>query len=694
MDKENENTKILEIDLSFIKEELSLTNKPVNLSQLTKKLAYKKNASQLKQEVKKYDPNCKYEVGDLIYKDYDEQLMVSSKGAEYFKGAVVLKVVRKTPYDSFNCEMIEVDYTAGGIFRKHIDYMKKTKTQILLPCDSGHKGLSPEILNKEEDPRLHQIPMTEKDLKTLEKNLKTAISHSDTFFNWNAFWQLEEKRIKVPQEKIEEIKDYFYETKKSAFTENLVKKFFGLQPSNELFDLTCFNLSFTLEKEYKKNFILVSPLNRGKFFLKDILDSFSKNLAISAQKAKLPDLSTLEKEEKTNRKQDFPLKIYLTWREIVSGGLIVPKNLNKELSYAREYVFTDIESKKDYTVYYYPSLCAFLGLDEFYESNNVFQGASLTLEKRGVINFNFWLKKSKKKLSVSKISYNPTKDEFSAIKEEIFTFAHPNKVIHLENETLRKLFTLYSKADDLDLRELLILIFKNFGLEEDNFSLHYLRAFHLVDILRHTTQEDVEKALLSCHEFNKSEKKKGIFFYPKKTKTEEEIKAEKLVEIKQEEKIEKPKTEETLEIGAIEEGPPPEVEKKEEVVEEEKRKEPEVKAPVEIEKEIPTKQKKERKQKRKGVKFEKEIVPQRRKSGKKIIEEKIELEESEYEALLAVKAKEKEESLDEKKSIKKKKEKKEYKTSIPSQPAFSIFGDKLKSALDQKNKEKKKNKPK
>ncbi|MDH5386411.1 MAG: hypothetical protein OEY18_17055, partial [Candidatus Aminicenantes bacterium] len=190
MNKENEHTKITESDLEFLKKELSQASHAFTLLELSEKLAFKKISSQLQQEVNIYDPFCKYEVGALIYKEYDEPLTVSSKGVEHFKGSVVFKVMNKTAYENFNCEMLEVGYTGGGTFRKHIDYMKKTNTHVLLPSNCDNKGLKPQILKEEEDPRLDQVPMMDKDLKCLERNLGRALSKSEVFFNWNAFWQL------------------------------------------------------------------------------------------------------------------------------------------------------------------------------------------------------------------------------------------------------------------------------------------------------------------------------------------------------------------------------------------------------------------------------------------------------------------------------------------------------------------------
>lgn len=683
MDKENENTKIIKKDLLFIEKEFSQTEKPLSLNELTKKLIYKKTSSQLAQQVKKYDPYCNYEVGDLIYKKYDEPLMVSSKGVEFFEGRVVLKIVNKIDYKNFNCEMLEVDYSGGGPFRKHIDYMKKTKTQVLLPSNIDRKAQAPETMEKEEDPRFDELPMTDKDIKKLEKNLKSALSKSPQFFNWNDYWQLKEKKTTIEEEKIKEIEKHLLETKQSAETEELVTQFFGLKPSQDKFLLFCLSLNDILEKKYKKIFIYVSSHNWGKWDLRQTLNSFLEDSPLSAPKAKLPHF---EHEKKTTSVREYPLKIYLTWREILSGGLKISKSYNKELSKSREYIFTDTEGEKDYTVYYYPSSNFFLGLKDFYESNNVPQGASLTLEKDNSSHFCFWLKRSKKKLSVAKITYNPGEDIFSDSGEEVFTFSLPNKIIHLERETLKKLFSLYNQRNDLGLQELLILIFKNFGLGEDRFSLHYLRAYHLVDILRQTTEEDVETTLLNSSEFIKSEKKKGIFFYQEKVKVEAPLEIPS--EAEPEEKIEE----------VPPEAPPEEIvppafkeERKEEVRVEApaEAQKIEIKEPSEVEKPLPPKREKELKKRRPKITAEGEKVFRRRKGEKRLIEERIELEESEQEALIALKAKEKKEE-EERLEPRPKEKKKEYKPFVSEEPVFGIFAEKLKTALDKKKKEKKK----
>ncbi len=688
---EKETMQITKENIEFIEKELSHTSKPLSLQEVTKKLAYKKSSGQMSQEVMMYDPECKYEVGDLIYKEYDEPLTVSSKGMESYKGAVVLRVVGKTDYKDFNCEMLEVDYSGGGLFRKYIDYMKKTKTQVLLPSYIESKAKALKKIDKKEDPRLTALPMTDRDLKTLEKNLSKALSKSPKFFNWNDYWQLSEKQVEIKDKKIDEIKAFIEETKLSAATPELVEKFFNIKSTDELFDLHCMSLTYVLEKNYKKDFIFVSPLNWGKWHLKKTLQSFSQGLPFSAPKAKVPP-AVEEAKEEIPHPSEAPIKIYLGWREILSGGIKIPKFLTKEFSRAREYVFTDIEGEKDYTVYYYPSSSFILGLKEFYEIHNVPQGASLTLERKGLNQFNFWLKKSKKKISVLKITYDPKKDTLSQSGEELFTFSIPNKIIHLERETLEKLLSLYKDRKKLELPELLAFIFKNFGLERNKCSLHYLRAYHLVDVLKRTTQEEVEKSLLTTPEFFQSEKNAGIFFYREKIEEEEkpEVPLEALPEVPEEERIEEaPAVRPPLEAPG-EEIPPPQVEA-------ERKEEIRVEAPptaVEIEiegeeAEKPSLAKKEKISRKKKMRMEAERERRARRGVKRIIEEKIEVEESELEALLAVKEKEKREVEVEKPAAPPKEKERKVKPAVSEEPVFGLFAEKLKTALDKKGEEKK-----
>ncbi len=212
MDKDNNLTQVTEENLAYVEKELEQTSRPLTLAEIAQKLAFQKTANQRVQDVLKYDPAWKYEIGDQIYREYDEALTVSSKTVEHFKGAVVLKVLNKLYYKDFQCEMLEVDYTGGGLFRKYIDYMKKTKTQVLLPSNCEGKGLAPEKMDSAEDPRLSELPMTDRDMKTLEKNLHASLSKSARFFSWNDHWQLSKNQVAIPEEKIKAIEKHIQET--------------------------------------------------------------------------------------------------------------------------------------------------------------------------------------------------------------------------------------------------------------------------------------------------------------------------------------------------------------------------------------------------------------------------------------------------------------------------------------------------
>jgi hypothetical protein len=650
MDKDNLLVQVTPNDLVYIEKELAASRKPATTRELAGKLAYLKTAGERTRDVKIYDPACDYEVGDTIYREYDEELTIGSKVHEHFTGAIVLTIVHKVFYKDFGCAMLEVDYTGGGTFRKYIDYMKKVKTQVLLPANEGGTNRSPKIMPHAEDPRLTELPMTERDLKSLERQLKTSLAKSPVFFVWGEWWQLTASQPAISEDKIREIEADLSAAKTSAATTDLIRKYFGLEPSSDLFDLYGLALNHLLDSKYKKDFILVQPVGWGKWMLKSVLTAMPVGLPLSAEATVLPAFEQSEIIPITPF-HDFPLKVYLGWREILSGGVKIPKGFNKELSNAREYIFTDADEKRNYTVYFFPLQGFFLGLKDFFETAAIPQGTSMTLEKGGPVQFNFWLKKSKKKIQVAKMSYDVKSDSFAEAGETA-TLAMPNKIIYLERDQLQKLTLLTPQREGQDLKSLLILIFKNFSLQSANFSLHYLRAYHLLDVIRRTTQEDVEFTLLNTPEFEKSDKKKGIFYFheiPSDLPIEEEpvpaAAAEGAVETPGE-----PVTEEFLEheFTIIEQAPPTPpptapaakaaeaaalaaAEAELEAFEEEKKPKSDKEPTGALKKE------KEKEKEKKKLKIESDRRPKTRKSERRVKEEEIQEEESEREALFAEK---------------------------------------------------------
>lgn len=679
-------TEIKESDLLFLEKELERDKKPFSLEEMAERLVFMKTADQREQVVYHYDPTCRYEVGDLIYKEYDEQLPIGNKQTEYFQGAVVLKVIKKTYFSSYNCEILELDYAGGGPFRRYIDYMRKKNSPVLLPSNVGGEGKRPEIIRADEDPRQTTLPVTEKDLKAIIRNLKTAFLKSPKFFSWNDRWQLVANQMIISEEKVKEIENYLREIGKSLSTEEIVRRFFQLEPSHALFELHCLSLNYVLEKKYKKEFILVSVEGWGKWLLKSILNSWLEGLPLAVEPAKLPELVAKEKPQ-LSLCHEFPYKTYLTWREILSGAVRIPRSLHRELGSSREFLFIDPEEGKSFIAYFYPQLSLFFGFKEYFEENAIPQGTSLTLERKGPELFHCRIKRGKKRIVAIKLSYDPKSDKLIDLGEELSTLTTPNKILYLEKETLHKLFSLYSQRDELDLHGLLALVFKIFGEGHTAFSLHYLRAYHLVDILKPTTPEDIETIILNSPEFTASEKGKGIFIYREPIAPSAEIIVLPPVvpPITQSPSTETPASLEQEKIEAPEISP--------------MRTEAESGLPAaarEVEPEPPRIEiipsaAREKVIKKPKIRPEMERLPRSRKSERKVIEERIEFEESEQEALIAIKAKEDvftEERAAE--GAKTEKTPEEIKPPVISEkPSFSLFAEKLKSALQKKETNKK-----
>jgi hypothetical protein len=623
--------KITQEDLLFLENLLKKEKIPLSLEELTLKLAFHKTISERTKPIKIYNPYSDYEVGDLIYKHYDEPLKTSSRGIEHFKGGVVLEVVNKIPFPKLNCEMLEVDYRGGGIFRKYTDYMKKTKTQILIPCNIDGRSDPIEFLSKEKDPRREELPLKKNELKLLESKLKSALFKSEKFYNWTNYWYLSETRGEINEQEISQIEQFLKENKNSITTQELIQKYFSNSQANP--EILYLELNYILEHKYKKKFILVSPHNWGKWNLKENLEDLKNKIPLSAPRAKVLEKEIDKKEVQEKRKElglerekSFPCKLYLTWREILSGGIRIPYELQKYFNHYREYLFKNKEDGKEYLVYYYPEYGFLLGFKNVFEEHKVIQGSTLNIDYEKDNKFSFFIKKSKKKFTLLKKVYNWDNDRIFTIREEITSFCTVNKIIYLGEEIFEKLNRLYEERENLNLQQLLHIVFKTFGLERENYKLHYLRAYHIIELLRNTDLEQVEAILYTFPEFYSSEKEEGIFYLDLKKIISEEKPEEKKEEELAEEKIEKemrvvekiPELERKEEIykSYIASTPPPSEEKAGEV---EERKADPIKRKV---------------KKIKKVGIDKEISTKAAKRAKKLIEERIEWEESKKEVAL------------------------------------------------------------
>ena len=90
-------TTVSDEDLALVEQELGRTPQPRSTHRTSPgSWPSRRRPTERTQDVKKYDPYARYEVGDFIEKDYDEPLTVGSKSVEHFEGRVILKVVAKT----------------------------------------------------------------------------------------------------------------------------------------------------------------------------------------------------------------------------------------------------------------------------------------------------------------------------------------------------------------------------------------------------------------------------------------------------------------------------------------------------------------------------------------------------------------------------------------------------------------------
>ncbi|MCK7489626.1 MAG: hypothetical protein MZU79_04830 [Anaerotruncus sp.] len=225
--------------------------------------------------------------------------------------------------------------------------------------------------------------------------------------------------------------------------------------------------------------------------------------------------------------QDFPIKIYLTWREILSGGIKVPRSLAKELSHAREYTFTDPDENKPYTRLLLPEPELLprppglllpaqhpAGVQPDARAHRPRPPSSSgSRSRRRRCPSSGWATTPRRTSSSTRArrstpSPSPTRSSTSSARRWPACCPSPR--------CARATTSATSSSP----------IYGDPGLATSAHTLHFLRAYHLIDIVRQTTQEDVEFTLLNSPEFTKSDKKKGVFTYHEPYIPEEESPSE------------------------------------------------------------------------------------------------------------------------------------------------------------------------
>lgn len=666
---------INEKDIEWIKTLIKEHRSPVTLEEISTQLARKKSALTQGKKVKIFNPELDYEVGDLIYKYYDEDLKFSKEKIEHFKGGVVLRIIGKEKRPE-GFSILRVTYDGTGLFKQYIDFLERTSSHLLVPC--GFSGKSEPVEYLEDEELLMDAPLDQNYVKKLSKIVEEVLRKSNEFIHWNSYFYLKEllENVEDAEEKVEE---HLKEKGDFETTYNLVERLYSVKFTDQRFYSWCISLNCALEAKGKSKIVKISNHDWGKWGLRSFFTSLKENLPIAEKPIKIGRLQRNRKDVirliwnfyAEERKEKTPhLRFYLTWREIFSGALRIPREFQSVFGEEREIILTDPEKRKNYNVFYYPEDVFLLGLGEIYQSYNPIQGSLFFLQKEDFNKYVFSFRKAKKVITAFKCEYNREQRKIIFTGQPVETHTEVNKAILISKDELSKITSLWEEGTRAEtLNDLLHFVFLNFGSPDENYKIYILKAYHIAAMFKNVRKDDFETVLFGKPEFFYSEEEKG-YFYLDLTKigmgeVEKEVELpQEEIETFEEEFIERSEEQAEQFIPLEEAVEEPEVEEEEKL----EFREEQV-SPSESELEIYRKFKEEHKKtKIKG-----------KKGGRKIIEERIRLEESEKEAEIYIK-----ETIEERESAKGEEKEEIAKTALKETPKVGIFGAKLSKILSEK----------
>ena len=527
------NLSIEKDDIDFIKDYLKEKNNPVGLDDAVYQLALYKTKDLRKNRVLVYNPNCEYQIGDLIYKEYPGKIPVGSKKYIEMDRGVVLKV--QDVWNRFGIEEIKLKYEGTSDFKKYTDYLERQKIELLLP----HKQKKPcekvEYLPEERDPRKKQDPLIEKDFQALKKKVLSAMHKIEAIAMVSEKILLIENLKKVKPEIFNKVREFLNEKKVSESTEFLVENFLNIKPDNAEFEAFCFALNFRMKTEYKIDFQQTASRGWGKWNLISVIYYLKKNSIMSdenplALKVNLNDRKNLSHRRKKFEEKIFdddPKKYFLTQREVHSGALKLKAGIiQSENSIEIEAV--DATTKKIHTLYYYRDVNLILGFDKVYQNYKALQGTTLLFEPVDEERCQFSIRTTKKGTIANKMNYNEDKKTFQISEEKVASPVFVNKSMFLESDVIIKIDERIEEFRDIStFNKLIHKIFIDFGNKEKNYEIHILRLYHILDLIYPINLKLVEETVLSNPEFIQSEKITGIFY----------LDSDAVIEIEEEEKM-------------------------------------------------------------------------------------------------------------------------------------------------------------
>ncbi len=512
------NLNIEKKDIDFIRDFLKGKLKPVEMDEAVHKLALYKTRDKRENIVKIYNPNCEYQVGDLIYKEYPGKIPIGSKKCIEMDRGVVLKVT--AVWNRFGIEEIKLGYEGTSDFKKYTDYLQRQKIELLLPHKQSKPCEKVECLESELDPRKTLDPLVKKDSIVLKKKVLTAIHKENDISLICEKMLLSKNMIDIKPEVFNKVKDFLKESKKSESTEFLVEHFLNIKTADPKFDSYCFALNFRMKQDYKIDFQQTTSKGWGKWNLISVIYYLKKNSVVSEENPLVETVSFENKKNLSQRRKKFEdhifdndsKKHYLTQREIYSGAL----KLKSGIYHFRDSIeieVLDSQTKKSHLLYYYHDVNLILGFKEVYDSYKAVQGMNLSFEQIGEDKFQFNIRTTKKGTIANNITYSLVNKTFQATEEKIASPVFANKSLFLESDVFN---TIELKIDEYKniatLNKLIHKIFLDFGHKEKNYEIHILRLYHILDLIYPINLKLVEEVILSNPEFIQSEKIVDIFY--------------------------------------------------------------------------------------------------------------------------------------------------------------------------------------
>ncbi len=520
-------------EMEFVRQFLTGKTQPLDFEDIVYQVALFKTRDDRKSQVKVYDPGCEYKAGDLIFKDYPGQLPVGNKKYITVDQGVILKV-EEARHRNGRDEIL-LSYEGTSEFRKYTEYLVKQKIDLLLPHKAEKPCREAEFITIDIDPRQTQSPLIERDFNHLRKKLTTALNKEAAVAFINGKVLLKENLKAVAPEVFTSIREFLKGRPLSESTEFFVENFCKVDPASPDFAATCFALNYIMTSQYKIDLQQTSSAGWGKWHLISVLYHIKKNVLVSEANPFLNKVSYADRKNLPQKRKKFEEQIFsegetryfLTQREVASGAVRLKPGLY-HFGDAVEIEAADTLTHKKYTLYYYQDENLLLGFDKVFESYKALQGTTLVIEQTPAGDFQFTVKTTKKGAITDKVVYDAEKKVFVVSGEKMASTVAPNRSIFLEAEVFHALaerMDEFRKAETYN--KLFHKIFLEFGGREKNYEIHILRLYHILDLIAPVDLKLVEEVILSNPEFIPAEKMAGVFY----------LDSDAVVEIEEEEKL-------------------------------------------------------------------------------------------------------------------------------------------------------------